>query len=159
MLVDELLVVGDDRLGDGLADGVDLRDVSTTADADADVDAGELVEADDEEGLVDLEDVNIWPVVYCAEAGGAFLRRCHRVSRIVGGISGVSYLESEDLGLDEGERLSVDLNKTLAGLLIEQIRQHLSIHFKQPFSISLMSFHSVVENLSRVFVPCTGRQR
>lgn len=38
VLVDELLVVGDDGLGDGLADGVDLRGVTTTGDADADVD-------------------------------------------------------------------------------------------------------------------------
>jgi len=55
VLVDELLVVGDQRLGNGLTDGVDLRGVTTTADADADVDVGELVEADDEERLVDLE--------------------------------------------------------------------------------------------------------
>lgn len=55
VLVDELLVVGDQRLGNGLTDGVDLRGVTTTGDADADVDVGELVEADDEEGLVDLE--------------------------------------------------------------------------------------------------------
>ena len=54
MLVDELLVVGDEGLGDGLADGVDLRGVATAGDADADVQVGELVEADDEEGLVDL---------------------------------------------------------------------------------------------------------
>jgi hypothetical protein len=54
VLVNELLVVGNNRLGDGLADGVDLGDVTTTADTDTDVDTGELVEADDQEGLVDL---------------------------------------------------------------------------------------------------------
>lgn len=54
MLVDELLVVGDEGLGDGLTDGVDLRSLTTTGDADTDVDVGELVEADDEDGLVDL---------------------------------------------------------------------------------------------------------
>lgn len=54
VLVDELLVVGDEGLGNGLTDGVDLRGVTTTGDADADVDVGELVEADDEERLVDL---------------------------------------------------------------------------------------------------------
>ena len=54
MLVDVLLVVGDQGLGDGLADGVDLRSVTTAGDADADVDLGELVDADDEQGLVDL---------------------------------------------------------------------------------------------------------
>lgn len=54
MLVNVLLVVGDDRLGDGLTDGVDLGSVTTTGDTDADVDTGELVLADDQEGLVDL---------------------------------------------------------------------------------------------------------
>lgn len=55
MLVDELLVVGDEGLGDGLTDGVDLGGVTTTSDADADVDVGELVEADNQERLVDLD--------------------------------------------------------------------------------------------------------
>lgn len=47
VLIDVLLVVGDQGLGDGLTDGVDLRGVTTTGDADADVDLGELVKADD----------------------------------------------------------------------------------------------------------------
>lgn len=47
MLVDVLLVVGNQGLGDGLTDGVDLRGVATTGNADADVNLGELVEADD----------------------------------------------------------------------------------------------------------------
>ena len=55
VLIDELLVVGDEGLGDSLADGVDLRSLTTTGDTDADVDVGELVEADNEDGLVDLE--------------------------------------------------------------------------------------------------------
>jgi len=38
VLVNVLLVVGDDGFGNGLADGVDLRGVTTTGDADADVD-------------------------------------------------------------------------------------------------------------------------
>lgn len=54
MLIDVLLVVGDNRLGDGLTDGVDLRGVTTTGDADTDVDTSELVGTDDQEGLVDL---------------------------------------------------------------------------------------------------------
>lgn len=54
MLIDVLLVVGDDGLGDSLTDGVDLGSVTTTGDTDADVDTGELVSADDQEGLVDL---------------------------------------------------------------------------------------------------------
>lgn len=71
------LLFGDgthDGLGDSLADGVDLGSVTTTGDADADVDIGctcsqfqlrsdsgsgrertELVEAEDQERLVDLE--------------------------------------------------------------------------------------------------------
>ena len=57
VLVDVLLVVGDDRLGDGLTDGVDLRGVTTTGDADADVDTSELVGTDDQKGLVDLFNV------------------------------------------------------------------------------------------------------
>jgi hypothetical protein len=55
VLVDELLVVGDEGLGNGLTDGVDLGGVTTTGDADADVDVGELVEADNQERLVDLD--------------------------------------------------------------------------------------------------------
>jgi hypothetical protein len=66
VLVDVLLVVGDDGLGDGLADGVDLGGVTTAVDADADVDAGELVGADDQEGLVDLG------VVSLVSVGGRF---------------------------------------------------------------------------------------
>jgi len=45
-LINVLLVVGDNGLGDGLTDGVDLRCVSTARNSDADVDLGELVEAD-----------------------------------------------------------------------------------------------------------------
>jgi len=55
VLIDELLVVGDDRLGNSLTDGVNLGSVTTTGDADSDVNTGELVEAEDEDRLVDLE--------------------------------------------------------------------------------------------------------
>ena len=55
MFIDKLLVVGDNRLGNGLTDGIDLGCVSTSCDTDADVDAGELVETDDKERLIDLE--------------------------------------------------------------------------------------------------------
>lgn len=54
VLVDELLVVGDEGLGHGLTDGVDLGSVTTTGDADTDVDVGELVKTDNQERLVDL---------------------------------------------------------------------------------------------------------
>lgn len=59
VLVDKLLVVGDEGLGNGLTDGVDLRGVTTAGDADANVNVGKLVEADDEDGLVDLEAENL----------------------------------------------------------------------------------------------------
>ena len=78
MLIDELLVVGNDGLRDGLTDGVDLGSVSTTGDSDADIDAGEFVEANNQDGFVDLE--------------------------------------SQDLRLDEVERLSVDLDQSFSCL-------------------------------------------
>jgi hypothetical protein len=80
VLIDELLEVGDDGLGDSLTDGVHLRGVTTAGDAHADVDVGELLEADDQERLVDLE--------------------------------------PQDLGLDEVQRLAVDLDETLTGLAV-----------------------------------------
>ena len=55
MLIDELLVVGDNGLGDGLTDGVDLRCVSTASNSDADIDVGKLLETDNQEGFIDLE--------------------------------------------------------------------------------------------------------
>lgn len=54
VLVNELLVVGNQGLGNGLTDGVDLGSVTTTGDADTDVNTGELVKTNNEERLVDL---------------------------------------------------------------------------------------------------------
>ena len=48
------LVVGDHRLGDGLADGVDLRRVAATLHADADVHVGEALAAEEEDRLEHL---------------------------------------------------------------------------------------------------------
>jgi hypothetical protein len=42
-------------LANGLSDGVHLTGLTTTGHANADIDVGELIKADDEEGLVDLE--------------------------------------------------------------------------------------------------------
>lgn len=42
-------------LADGLSDGVDLAGLTTSGHTHADVDIGELIEANDEKGLVDLE--------------------------------------------------------------------------------------------------------
>jgi hypothetical protein len=54
-LVHKLLVVRDDAFGDRLADGVDLAGVSTTANAQADVDVGEALRAEDQQRLEDLD--------------------------------------------------------------------------------------------------------
>ena len=54
ILIHVFLIVGDDGFGNGLADSVDLGGVTTAGDADADVDVGKFVEADYEEGFVDL---------------------------------------------------------------------------------------------------------
>lgn len=104
VLVNELLVVGDNRLGDGLADGVDLGNVTTTGDADTDVDTGELVEADDQEGLVDL---------YTSSIRLQSFAMIFRPSVL---IFQYSYLEAQLLRLDELEGLAVDLDETLACL-------------------------------------------
>ena len=89
VLVNELLVVGDDGLGDGLADGVDLGDVTTTGDADTDIDTGELVEADDQKGLVDL--IPLDPVhsdshhpIYRFHAIRTLKRSCSGLTRLRG---------------------------------------------------------------------------
>jgi hypothetical protein len=43
----------------GLAHGVDLRDLTTTRHADADVDGGELIDPEKEDGLVELGPENL----------------------------------------------------------------------------------------------------
>lgn len=53
--VDVLGVVRNDGLSDGLADGVNLRGVSSTLDADTDIEGSKGVLSSDEDGLVDLE--------------------------------------------------------------------------------------------------------
>ena len=54
LLIDVLLVEGDEGLGDALADGVDLGGLPTAADADAHVHAGEAVAAKEKDGLEGL---------------------------------------------------------------------------------------------------------
>lgn len=49
------LVEGDERLGDGLADGVHLADVAAALDADPDVHVAEALLAQQEHGLCHLE--------------------------------------------------------------------------------------------------------
>ncbi len=53
-LINELLVVGEQTLGDGLSDGVDLRGVTTASDSDSHVDLGEVFLAQKEDGLESL---------------------------------------------------------------------------------------------------------
>lgn len=60
VLINELLVVSHERLGDCLSDGVDLGGMSTTRYSDANVDGGELVESNDEKWLVHLESQDLW---------------------------------------------------------------------------------------------------
>lgn len=59
MLIDKLLVVGNEGLGDSLSDGVDLGDVTSTGNSDTDVDIGELVKTDNEDWLVDLKVLHV----------------------------------------------------------------------------------------------------
>lgn len=131
MLVDEFLIVGDERFGDGLSNGVDLRCVTTTGDANANVDVGELVETDNEEGFVDLrnkpclafqhyndqcafqrETVDDRPIVRLA---------CEGIVVDCGsGDKNSSYLEAQNLGLDERQGLSVNFDQTAANLKITE---------------------------------------
>lgn len=115
MLVDELLVVGDQGLGDRLADGVDLGGVATAADADADVDVGELVEAEDEERLVDLEG-ELVPRFFSYPNPPRSTRACVVDLPVPPENCGVSYLESKSRRLNERQRAAVDLDEALAGL-------------------------------------------
>jgi len=54
LLIDVLLVVSDERLGDALPDGVDLRGMTSTLDANPHVDAIEAVATQKENGLEHL---------------------------------------------------------------------------------------------------------
>jgi hypothetical protein len=90
-------VVGNDTLGDGLSQGVHLGDVTTTGHSETDVDVGELVGADGQDGLVDL--------VSKDGAGGD-----------VSGQNMSSALEKADLRLDSRQGLTVETDHTLAGL-------------------------------------------
>ncbi len=58
-LIDELLVVSNQSLGDGLADGVDLGSETTTLDTDANVDLAVALNAEEEDRLENLEAVSL----------------------------------------------------------------------------------------------------
>lgn len=59
--IEVLGIVRNDRLRDRLADGVDLRGVSTTLHAEADVDSRERILAGNKNGLIDLEAQDLGP--------------------------------------------------------------------------------------------------
>ncbi|CAA6664482.1 unnamed protein product [Spirodela intermedia] len=54
LLVDVLLIEGDQSLGDALADGVDPGDVTTALHANAHIDASKPVATEEEDGLISL---------------------------------------------------------------------------------------------------------
>lgn len=57
VLVNIFLVVGDDGLGNSLANSIDLGSVTTTSDTDADINTGEFIGANNQKRLVNLFDV------------------------------------------------------------------------------------------------------
>ena len=54
-LVDKLLVIGDDSFTDGLSDGIDLGDVTSTPDGDSDVKVLEPLQSKQEDRLHDFD--------------------------------------------------------------------------------------------------------
>ena len=80
-LIDILLVPGDESLGDGLTDSVNLGRVTTTLDTDADVDLTVPVGAEEEDRLPNLETESLrldkldWDTVDLDEAL-ALLNKC-----------------------------------------------------------------------------------
>lgn len=114
--------------------------MTTTGDADTDVEAGELVETDDEQGLVDLDRQTVSrpilqlnttvavgpPSSSCPCAASSFTEAFSlpspSSSTTVGPSSkgssfrSSSYLGSENGRLNELQRAAVDLDQTLSGL-------------------------------------------
>ena len=111
VLINVLLVVGDDGLGDGLTDSVNLRGVTTTGDTDTDIDASEFVGTNDQERLVGLEMRRFMRNFAHNEGESEF------GNSEMGGVDLSAYLEAEDLRLDQGEGLAIDLDETFALLL------------------------------------------
>ena len=124
MLVDVFLVVGDDGFGNRLADGVHLGRVSSAGDADADVDVG-------------------WYALVCSSRclNGCFEvlgpgKRAGRTEFVKSEHEdGLVDLEAQDLGLDERERLAVDLDESFTGLAILISILFSSYPFAIPFHI------------------------
>ena len=60
LLIDMLLVVGNEGLGESLPDGVDLGDATTSLNADSDVDIGKTVLAQEQDWLLKLVLECLW---------------------------------------------------------------------------------------------------
>ena len=59
-LINVLLIVSEETLGDGLTDGVDLRSVTTSSDSNSHIDLGEVLLTDQEHGLERLNSQCWW---------------------------------------------------------------------------------------------------
>jgi len=60
VLVDVLLVIGNERLGNSLPDGIDLGGMTTTIDTDPDIDIGKLFGSNNKDRFVNLESEDLW---------------------------------------------------------------------------------------------------
>lgn len=54
-LINEFLIVGDNPLGDGLSDGIDLSNITTSSDCDSDVKVLESFKSQKEDGFHDFD--------------------------------------------------------------------------------------------------------
>jgi hypothetical protein len=97
-LVDVLAVVSDKTAGDGLANGVDLGNVTTTGNADADVDVGELLGAEDGDGLEQLSAEELGDNVGKGDA----VDLDHALTGLNLGDSGGGLLKQKLAGIDQG---------------------------------------------------------
>jgi hypothetical protein len=124
VLVDVFLVISHNGFGDGLSDGVNLRSVTASGDAHADIDPGELIQTDDKEGFVDLFVFFVWG--FSPSMGGSPPPKVRKEGSKVEGRKetgrgvvvkcGLRYFEAEDFGLGQSEGFSVDFYQAFAGL-------------------------------------------
>lgn len=122
-----------DGLGNGLTDGVNLGNVSTTGDTDADVDTScrkgcqRLFDSSHERPLIP----SCFPPHFSRFGASSIHHHSSSPFRLFSGQNTsrtelvktedkdrLVDLEPQDLGLNERKRLSVDLDETLAGLAV-----------------------------------------
>jgi hypothetical protein len=108
VLVNVFLVVGDDGFGDCLADGVDLGCVSTTGYADADIDIGCNHKSETCPIAISLSILQSFR--FMSSWRGIVRTELVKTEDEDWFID----LESEDFRLNEGQRLSVDLDDALS---------------------------------------------